>query len=850
MREIRYGMITALIAGCAIAQPTLALDEDVVQEHSNSQGADETPTSSRDQLQNQRNRIPESFETIIIAPDAKSRERAMVIIEIYDTFVRNPSPEALSEFIADGYIQHSSAAPDGYDGIGMVFSQSVKQYPVEIDVHKVMVVGDWAMAHVNFRNLDRRDEGDIGMTAVDMFTFNDEDKVTEHWDAVQGIPTYSVTPRHGMFRRVLDHPVWPYETVTPIAPPERDIPWDKWWEAPRADERAADQRIRERPTGTQPATYYDRHKIDVSNLRDFYDGLLMADVMIHANGMFDAETKWKLTLFQMIQSGSRHHQARSAWQLEYMGVPMSEIHSIYDPDFIDTLDDERLRAAFEYIRQIGSRPTAVTADTHAMLRMQYTDRQIAELMDLAGVNAAVATHDAITPIVTDQRTLDWARANLGAVGWDPGASLGAPEEQRQNIFAGEALERAFEELNAKWQRDDISAPDPYFDTDWVNYLTGYDVPIVTFDFDRDGIEDPFDHYRDDYLLWERPGLAEENLPPAAIAPFDVAKFDYEFFQPKTQDVTRFPLSDRNFFDTEWTRQSSIGTIKMDQYFNFFDRALTLEEKWSTFLVFQLASGCVHCQVHGAYGVFDAIEEDFPSDEVPKSVLEQDILPKIHALFDFERSDLFSDAEKSYLRLARDAGPIPARVAPDHIEELRRHYTDREIQEHVATLVTCAWLTTVMQSQITVTDRLSMSWALRNLTSIGWRPGDHIGLPQEQRPHHMVELNDLSTFEIGMGEVTDISSEWVDIRIPLATDADMDGVDDAFDGFPNDPSRWADTDRDGIEDRLDDDIDGDGISNARERRLGTFPYKADSDGDGIDDPTELEAGTDPVDPRSM
>ncbi|MGD1915833.1 MAG: hypothetical protein ACFCBV_06575, partial [Phycisphaerales bacterium] len=63
-------------------------------------------------------------------------------------------------------------------------------------------------------------------------------------------------------------------------------------------------------------------------------------------------------------------------------------------------------------------------------------------------------------------------------------------------------------------------------------------------------------------------------------------------------------------------------------------------------------------------------------------------------------------------------------------------------------------------------------------------------------------------------------------------------------------RWADTDRDGIEDRLDDDIDGDGISNARERRLGTFPYKADSDGDGIDDPTELEAGTDPVDPRSM
>ncbi|MEL6329686.1 MAG: nuclear transport factor 2 family protein [Planctomycetota bacterium] len=798
----------------------------------------------------QRNRVPDTFETIIIAPDSKSRERAMLLIELYDVFARNPSPEALSEYIAEGYIQHSSAAPDGYDGIGMVFSQSVKRYPVRLDVHKVMVVGDWAMAHVNFRNLEKSDAGDLGYTAVDMFTFNDENKVTEHWDAVQGIPTYSVRPRHGMFRRVLDHPVWPYETATPIAPPVRDIPWEKWWEAPTAEERAADRRVRARRTGNEPATYYDRHKIDLSNLRDFYDGLLIADVMIHADGMFSAEDKWKITLFQMIHSGSSHHQARAAWQLEYMGVPMPDIRAIYADDYVDSIEDDRLRAAFEFVRQVIVRPTRVTADTHAMLRMQYTDRQIAELIELAGINAAVATHDMITPIVTDQRTLEWARANLGPAGWEPGRSLGGPEEQRQNIFAGEALETAYAELNAKWQRDDISAPDPYFDTDWINYLTGYDVPLVTFDFDRDGIEDPFDHYRDDYLLWKRPGLADENLPPATTAPFDIASFDRDFYEPSRGHDTRYPPSDRHFFDTEWTRQSSIGTIKMDQFFSSYDRALTLEEKWSTFLVFQLASGCAHCQVHGAYGVFDALEEDFPSDEVPQEVFEQEILPKIHALFDFERSDLFTDGEKAYLRLARDAGPLPARVEPDHIEEMRRHLTDREIQEHTATLVAAGWLATVMQAQITVTDSLSMSWALRNLTSIGWRPGDHIGLPHEQRPFHMTELGDFIMTESGMGEVTDESSEWVGVAIPRAIDTDSDGVDDAYDGFPNDPDRWADTDGDGIEDALDDDIDGDGIPNHRERALGTFPYKADSDGDGVDDPTEIAAGTDPVDPRSM
>ena len=814
-------------------------------------GQDEdAPTTSQEQAMDARNVVPESFETIVIAPDEKSRERAMKLIALYDVFARDPSPEALSEFIAEGYIQHSSAAPDGYTGIGMVFSRSVKLYPVALDVHKVMVVGDWAMAHVNFRNLEKPEEGDLGYTAVDMFTFNDEDKVTEHWDAVQGIPTYSVKPRHGMFRRVLDHPVWPYETVAPIPAPEREIFWDKWWAPPTAEERAADRRIRQMPKGSQPATYYDRQRIDLSNLRDFYEGLLMADIMIHVDGMFDAETKWKLTLFQMILMGSNHHEARAAWQLDYMGVPMAEIRAIYEDDYAQNIEDERLRAAFEFVRQLSVRPALVTADTHAMLRMQYTDRQIAELNNLAGINAARAMHDMLVPIVTDQETLDWAMANLGPLGWEPGRNLGSPDEQRQNLFAGEAFRRAYEEVNARWQRHDYSAPDPQFDTDWVNYLTGYEIPTRTFDMDRDGIEDPFDHYPQDFLLWEKPGLADENLPPATTAAFDVARFDRDFFEPERQSETVFPPSDRHRFDTIWTRQTVIGTINMDNFFSSMDRALTIEEKWSTFLVFQLASGCGHCQVHGAYGVFDALEEDFPSDLVPQDVFDGEVLPKIHALFDFERSDLFTDGEKAYLRLARDAGPVPARLSPDHIEEMRRHFSDREIQEHVATLVTSAWLATVMQGQITVTDRLSMAWALNNLTSVGWRPGDHIGLPQEQRPFHMTQLGDFIAGEMGMGEVTDDATEWIDTHVPLATDRDQDGVDDVFDGFPNDPSRWEDTDRDGIEDSLDDDIDGDGIPNAVERQQGTFPYKADSDGDGIDDLAERNAGTNPVDPRSL
>jgi len=220
------------------------------------------------------------------------------------------------------------------------------------------------------------------------------------------------------------------------------------------------------------------------------------------------------------------------------------------------------------------------------------------------------------------------------------------------------------------------------------------------------------------------------------------------------------------------------------------------------------------------------------------------------LTDFERSDLFTDAEKAAYRLARDSGTLPGRTTAAHIEELRHHYSDREIQEIMTAIVAGGWLAHAMQSQATVTDRLSMAWMVQNMSSVGWKPGVHIGLPQEQRPYHMSELTAQQGAELATGQVFDLASEWIGVDVPLAVDADSDGVEDAYDGFPSDPARWEDTDRDGIEDASDDDIDGDGIPNAREISLGTFPYKADSDGDGFDDPTEIEAGTDPVDPRSL
>jgi predicted SnoaL-like aldol condensation-catalyzing enzyme len=167
------------------------------------QSAPQPPTTSQEQGLNFRNTVPEDFETIIIAPTAADRARAEEILEIYELLETDPTPENLSAYISDSYIQHNPLIPDGHVPLAMMFSASVAEYPVEIDVHKVMVSGDWAFAHVNFRNLANDDPDDLGTAAVDIYLYDAEGMVTEHWDVLQGVPTHSGNP-NGMFLKAFE----------------------------------------------------------------------------------------------------------------------------------------------------------------------------------------------------------------------------------------------------------------------------------------------------------------------------------------------------------------------------------------------------------------------------------------------------------------------------------------------------------------------------------------------------------------------------------------------------------------------------------------------------------------------
>lgn len=139
-------------------------------------------------------------------------------------------------------------------------------------------------------------------------------------------------------------------------------------------------------------------------------------------------------------------------------------------------------------------------------------------------------------------------------------------------------------------------------------------------------------------------------------------------------------------------------------------------KSEIFTVVSTASGCHHCQAHGAYGLH----------------LNGTSLERIQALWTFEESPLFSGADRAALRLARDAGLVPNLVTAAHFEELRRHYSDEEIREFLAVIAISGFLNRYSDTLAVVTDQESADWAREYLSPVGWALGKHAGEDSEQR----------------------------------------------------------------------------------------------------------------------
>ena len=180
--------------------------------------------------------------------------------------------------------------------------------------------------------------------------------------------------------------------------------------------------------------------------------------------------------------------------------------------------------------------------------------------------------------------------------------------------------------------------------------------------------------------------------------------------------------DRQNFEMEnWPelRESMNNIFKLV----FPTREVSGELKQFVFTAASLASGCLHCQSHGSYH----LHRIGVSDE------------KIQAMWTYQDSDLFTEAERAALDLAFAAGVAPNAVEPENFEELRKHFTDTQIIEILAVIAVGGFLNRWNDTIATVTDQESVDWASEVLAQVGWDAGKHTGEKEEQRKAHPITL---------------------------------------------------------------------------------------------------------------
>ena len=121
-----------------------------------------------------------------------------------------------------------------------------------------------------------------------------------------------------------------------------------------------------------------------------------------------------------------------------------------------------------------------------------------------------------------------------------------------------------------------------------------------------------------------------------------------------------------------------------------------------------AAGCRYCQAHT---IGEARDQGVPAE-------------KLAAVWEFQQSDLFDEAEKSALRFALAAGSLPNAVTPEHFQDLRNHYSEKQIVELGSVVALFGFLNRWNDTFSTELELEPAEFAKLHLASSGWEIGKH------------------------------------------------------------------------------------------------------------------------------
>jgi predicted SnoaL-like aldol condensation-catalyzing enzyme len=132
---------------------------------------------------------------MVNSSDHRAARNVNNVLTLYQMMINeDKAEEGTARYLVPGYVQHNPLIADGSAALGKYFSGVKRAHPsARVVVHRIIAVGDYVFAHVNFVNLLTDDPNDTGVAGVDIYKMNADGKAVEHWDALElvGDPTNS-----------------------------------------------------------------------------------------------------------------------------------------------------------------------------------------------------------------------------------------------------------------------------------------------------------------------------------------------------------------------------------------------------------------------------------------------------------------------------------------------------------------------------------------------------------------------------------------------------------------------------------------------------------------------------------